>query len=488
MSRFVPGWIHALAVVATVTLAGNANAAGDPGPVLATRAREPASLVAQGDFILAGNRRSGTVSVINADEGRVVAEHQVARRIAHLVGIPNTQSVLVLDDADRRLFKATLGNDSANVKLIAEVPLGAVRLAVAPRRRQVFISGKWSRTVVALTLDENWENVLKTRTVSTPFAPRELLLVDADRVLLAADAFGGRIAVIDASEGKLIAVRELAGHNIRGLAASPDGKHLHVAHQKMPVRGLVDYEELHWGRLIVNTVQVLDARKFLDGDDSRMAKGWLDSQGDIGNGAGDPSAVATGARGLVAVALSGVGEVAVRRSGYAKRIPVQSCPEALLVRGDRLHVANRLSDSISVIDLDRGKLIQTMSLGPTPELAAADRGERLFFDAKLSHDQWMSCHSCHTDGHTAGFVVDTLGDGDYGAPKLVPSLLGTRGTGPWSWTGASTTLAAQVRKTATTTMHGEELTPRQTDDLVAYLLSLKPPPPRFRASQTETER
>ena len=61
-----------------------------------------------------------------------------------------------------------------------------------------------------------------------------------------------------------------------------------------------------------------------------------------------------------------------------------------------------------------------MTLGPVPapEPDAVARGERLFHDARLSHDGWMSCHSCHVDGHTNGLVADTLGDGSYGAPNL----------------------------------------------------------------------
>ncbi|MEO1997486.1 MAG: cytochrome c peroxidase, partial [Planctomycetaceae bacterium] len=95
--------------------------------------------------------------------------------------------------------------------------------------------------------------------------------------------------------------------------------------------------------------------------------------------------------------------------------------------------------------------------------------------ARLSHDAWISCHSCHTDGHSSGLLVDTLGDGDYGAPKRVPSLLGTGRTGPWGWTGQVKSLDEQVRKSVTTTMHGAELSDRQSADLVAFLKTLRMP-------------
>ena len=88
----------------------------------------------------------------------------------------------------------------------------------------------------------------------------------------------------------------------------------------------------------------------------------------------------------------------------------------------------------------------------------------------------MSCHSCHSDGHTNNLVSDTLGDGSYGTPKRVPSLLGVATTEPWTWTGSVTRLDDQVRNSIATTMHGTKLLDSQIGDLTAYLTSLAPPP------------
>src|SRR5262249_43951457 len=62
--------------------------------------------------------------------------------------------------------------------------------------------------------------------------------------------------------------------------------------------------------------------------------------------------------------------------------------------GKRAFVANTHADSVSVVDLDSGRVTAEIALGPAGELSAADRGELLFHDARLSHDRWMSCHSC----------------------------------------------------------------------------------------------
>ena len=456
---------------------------------LATQIRRPVRLLVAGDRIVVGNRRSGTVSLLERETAKVFSEHRVATRIADMALLDaSRREILVLDDAAGELRRVRLRDHLPMLHTVTRVPTSAVKLAVARERRQVFVTAKWSHRLISLTLDDQSETVSSKEAVDLPFAPQELLLVHNDETLLVADAFGGRITVLSVADMRTLAVRELHGHNIRGLAMSADGKRLHVAHQQMARHGLADYEELHWGRFVANGIQDLDLDEMLRADSDDRIDGWLNRQGGIGGATGDPAGVVTGtvgtgSAGITAMAFAGVGEVVIQRAGRERRIEVGERPEAMAIDGDRLYVANRFADSISIIDLARQAPVQTVSLGPSPPLTAADRGEKLFFDARLSHDGWMSCHSCHTDGHTSGLLVDTLGDGDYGAPKGVPSLLGTRETGPWGWTGSADSLAEQVRKSVLTTMHGDDLTDVQTDDLVAYLRSLDAPPPRDREDQ-----
>ncbi|QDV32898.1 Cytochrome c551 peroxidase precursor [Tautonia plasticadhaerens] len=129
----------------------------------------------------------------------------------------------------------------------------------------------------------------------------------------------------------------------------------------------------------------------------------------------------------------------------------------------------RVGDSVS--SLGRGG-----PLGPTPEPDAIRRGRELFHDARLSHDGWMSCHSCHADGHANGRLVDTLGDDSYGTPKRTPSLFGVGETGPWAWDGGMATLGDQIRKSVASTMRGYPLYDDQVEAIEAYLRSLPPPP------------
>jgi cytochrome c peroxidase len=144
--------------------------------------------------------------------------------------------------------------------------------------------------------------------------------------------------------------------------------------------------------------------------------------------------------------------------------------------------ADAMSDSLTVIRLSDRARVATVALGPPqPDRTAAQRGEAAFRDGRRSHDRWMSCASCHPAGHTTGLNFDTFGDSGFGAPKNTPSLLGVAGSGPFTWTAKFDQLAGQVHQSFETSLRGPEPEPRVVEDLVAYLESLPPAPPRRRA-------
>jgi cytochrome c peroxidase len=139
-------------------------------------------------------------------------------------------------------------------------------------------------------------------------------------------------------------------------------------------------------------------------------------------------------------------------------------------------VANTFGDSISVVDLKAGKVETDVSLGAQPELKPSDRGELLFHGARLSHDGWFSCQSCHSDGHTTGLLNDNMTDGSLGTPKRILSLLGARDSAPYAWNGKMPDLESQVRQSVQSTMQGAKPTDEQVRDLVAFVQTLPPPP------------
>ena len=289
--------------------------------------------------------------------------------------------------------------------------------------------------------------------------------------------------MIDTKRRSIDSVRTLPAHNIRGLTFAPDGQTLVITHQVLNRLAQSSFDDVHWGMLVRNQLRVVRTSALLNPgpDAALLGASRLFDLGDVGYAAGDPADVAYDARGNLLVLLAGVDEVAITASPDQgpRRVVVGRRPTAVVASPDGLwaYIANSLDDTISVVEIATGLRPATISLGPRPELTAVDRGERLFSSARLSHDGWMSCHSCHTDGHANSLLSDTLGDGSYGAPKRVPSLLGVAATGPWTWTGSISRLEDQIAKSIVTTMHGAKATDEQVTDLAAYLGSLTPPSP-----------
>jgi YVTN family beta-propeller protein len=230
-----------------------------------------------------------------------------------------------------------------------------------------------------------------------------------------------------------------------------------------------------------NDLRWLQVESVLAGGNKLYNGAHMHPLGEPGLGGGDPGAVDVAPDGTVCVAVSGVNEVAVGKEGDFSmyRIDVGRRPTAVRIGRDgrTAFVTNTHDDSISIINLAGREVTATISLGPQPPLTPAQQGELLFYDARVAHDGWMSCHSCHTDGHANGQMNDNFSDRSFGAPKRVPSLLGVRDTLPLAWNGQVQTLERQINNSVEKTMQREDPLPRnEVKAIAAYLLTLEPPP------------
>lgn len=460
----------------TVTLRADDPPAEKTGPRPALRRPVALALADGGKWLFVANQRSGSVCVIDTAAGKVTAEVPVGRRLSDLAATPDGATVLATDEEAGQLVVLRRAGGRLEVAGRVEVPPGPVAVAALDGRRCV-VASLWPRRLAFVGLGKAPR---VTRTVKLALAPRRLLPVPGSEKVLVADSFGGRLAVVDAGRGAVESVRPVPGHNIRGLALAAGGKELLVSHQTLHHRATTSLDDIHWGNLLTNNVRALPLPRVLEPEGDLLRGSTLHQLGHVDRGAGDPAGLAVTADGTVAVALAGVNEVALGpgSSGDWQRVAVGRRPTAVAAApdGSRVYVANTFADSVSVLDVRAAKVLAEIPLGPQAPLAAADRGKLLFHDARLSHDGWFSCHSCHTDGHTNGLLNDNLSDGSYGTPKRVLSLRGTGDTGPWAWDGRMADLEAQVRTSVHTTMRGKPLAATQVRDLAAYLRTLPPAP------------
>lgn len=443
------------------------------------------ALLDGGRWLFVVNQRSGSILVVDTAENKVTAEHAIGRKLSDLVALHDGRHLVAADTATGQLILLRWSEAGLAEVSRLDVPAAPVALALSADGRRLAVASLWTHRVNLIELlagsaDASGAEWNVAKNVELPFAPRKMCFLERDTKLVVADAFGGRLSVVDPERGKLLSVRELPGHNLRGLALSADGRWLLIAHQAVSPLARADREDIHWGTLLRNNLRWLSPEYVAGEHANLLAASRLEFLGGTGNGAADPAAVLALSDGRVAVALAGVDAVLLSRTGAVgyQRIEVGRRPTALAASAGarQIYVANTLADSISVLDADEGRVVTEISLGPQADLLPADRGELLFYDGRLSHDGWMSCQSCHPDGHTSHQLVDNFTDGAYGNPKRVLSLLGSGETGPWAWHGSMPDLERQVRFSITSTMQGGEPADEAVTDLAAFVRSLEPPP------------
>lgn len=457
----------------------------------AEQARRPIALVLADDqaTLFVVNRRAGTLSVIDTEAGEVVDEVAVGQRLSGLSAV-GSDWLLTCDEAAHELVLLRVDDRDVRVHQRLTINQYPVEVSVTVDQRQCVVASLWSRRLTFVELPAKDDLLAQvSHTLDLAFAPRCLTLVDNDRHLIVGDSFSGQLGIVDMSERQVLHQRTLPGHNIRGLRTDPNGTMLLVAQQMLNELAHTVRNDVHWGLLMSNDLRWLRLDAVLSPDADLYDKAHMHPLGHAGSGTGDPSGIAVAPDGTVLVALGGVGEIAVGQEDDFSlyRIKVGRRPTAIVVQKDssRAYVANTFSDSISVVDLEEREVEQEISVGESAPLTLAGRGELLFFDAGLSHDSWMSCHSCHSDGHANGLMNDNFSDASFGAPKRVLSLLGAEQTAPYAWNANAANLEEQIRKSIANTMQSDE-PPADADiaALAAFVRTLQPPPALDRARDT----
>ncbi|MDI9383915.1 MAG: beta-propeller fold lactonase family protein [Verrucomicrobiota bacterium] len=167
-------------------------------------------------------------------------------------------------------------------------------------------------------------------------------------------------------------------------------------------------------------------------------------------------------------------------SEYAvARIPTGKNPKDLVLSedGSTLYVAQRLSDSIGIIDTERLEMVGEIDLGGPDEVTLLRRGEYLFNYAEISFQKQLSCNTCHPENHVDGLIYDIAVDGGLGG-NLVDNrtVRGITFTDPFKWSGKNPDLARQEGPRAAQLFfrsHGFEGPDR--DAMVAFIESIPLP-------------
>ena len=230
---------------------------------LAARLRQPVALAFAegGKILLVCNHRSSSVSVIDTTERRVVAEYDVGRALVDLVSLTGGERLLALDQSANELLLLDDRDRSIRVVDRIKVSPDPVRLVVLADGSSCVVASLWSRRLtfigLKMRLRHHWSSAFGFGRLDLPFCPREMALNLDGSKLIVADAFSGRLAVVDVRHRTIETVRSLPRTTSAGLAFAPDGQTLVVAHQVLNRLAQSSFDDVHWGQLIRNHLRVL---------------------------------------------------------------------------------------------------------------------------------------------------------------------------------------------------------------------------------------
>lgn len=456
--------------------------------------RSPRSVAvsSNGRYVVTANTTADTVSLVDIQAGKVVAEVAVGRKPFEVVFTDNDTSAVVSNqfgDSLTFLSVKPTGLTVAATLAIGDEPRG---LAVAPNGKTLYVALSGESGLASIDLAKR--TILKKVAVG-----REPWYVgvspDGKKVVVGASRSESAV-VLDATTLEENYSIKLRGHNVRQIAFTPDSKWAYlpnIAERGRPVTK----ENIDQGWIVGNRL----CRVPLTEDDAREAI-TLDTRG---KAVGDVEGIATSKDGnTIVLTAAGTHELLVLRLPLPfvsfggpgdhiepelrnnpqkfRRIPVGGRPLGVkMLKDDKtVLVANYLLNALQIVNIETGAIEKTIPIGGPSTPSQVRQGEAIFYDAMRSFNQWYSCSTCHTEGHTNGSNFDTMNDGSYETLKKTLSLRGVAKTAPYTWHGHQKSLRQLVLDSALKSMQGTMPTEAELDALTAYISSIdfKPNPQR----------
>lgn len=443
-----------------------------------------------GQLALTANHTSDSASLIDLAEGKVLAEQACGHKPAGVACSSDGRRAAVSNLWSGSL--TLLEVQDRMVRSLGNVPVGGLPrgLVFAPDGGSLYVALAGTDEVVQF----DWQTRKVLRRWPAAGEPRRLALTRDGRFLAAASGRSAQVRCWDTRTGKELWERTISSaFNLHWLTFSPDDKEL-IAPNIHDRAHAISKRNIEEGWALDNRLSRLTREPDAQTEYWQIA---LDLRGEA---VGDPSAVAFSGRGeWLAVAAAGTHELILLKPAVIpwsplepgdlldstlaidankfRRIPLGGRPVAVQFgEGTQAVIANYLLDAVQVVDAQAGKLVRTIALGGPAQPALTRKGEMIFHDARRSHHQWFSCHTCHPDGHTSGRVFDTLNDDSLGNPKLTPTLRGVTHTGPWTWHGEQKDLSQAIEKSLTQTLYGPKPAAEDVRAVLAFLGTLEHPP------------
>ncbi len=449
---------------------------------------------------------SDEVRVVDPDSAKVIG-------IIHVGHVPRG---IALSPNGRRLYVTNASSDSVSVidmssrEVVQTLAAGfePAGVVVDKSGATLYVANRLSSDVSVVDLASGHEikRLLAGRGASYLALSPDGKWIYCTHIYPNAGAFrsepDSEITIIDTSTRRVVDRKAL--HNVAGMfhvAASADGKLVAVA--QLRPRNLIPLAHVEHGAVfgdsltlfgddVGGTVQIP-----IDELDRYYALPWgvaitPDKSKIFLTTAGSQSVTAIDVSRLLKTVRSRrqafANDLSASAEYVAARIPVGHNPRgvALSPDGKRLYVANRLDDTLSVIDTETQKVTSTIDLGGPKGIDALRRGERLFYTADFSFQGQFGCSNCHLDATIDGLQWDLEPDG-FGKDIVDNrSLENLAGTEPFKWNGGNPDMPTECGpRTEKFFFRSQSFTQQQLTDLVTFVYSLPYRPNRYRLANGE---
>ncbi|HET7710914.1 MAG TPA: hypothetical protein VFL80_03210, partial [Thermoanaerobaculia bacterium] len=371
------------------------------------------AVTSDGQRVIAANRDSGSVTVIDAARRVILAEVAVCNE-------PETVA------AAERVYVACADGTLAALALnpprvIAQRNLGLPLFGVVAGASRLFVTSPSAG--VLLSLDP--ESLATQKTLSLPPQPRGLA-VDGERLYVTHFSTGALTAIHPASLTVAAIVETGLDHNLAQSVWISDGR------AWLPqTRSNTANPALLFDTTVFPVVAVVNLETQQNLQRERISIDTADRPVNM------PLDAVTTA-GKIYIVNAGSDDVSVidlvRRIATA-HLSVGSNPRgiALSLDGRFAYVNNALSGTLSVIDTSLDQVIDEIRLTNIALPRDVLNGKRLFHTSNstaLAKDRWISCATCHFDGGADGrtwFFRD--------GPRNTTALFGLGETLPMHWSG-----------------------------------------------------
>lgn len=490
----------------------------------------PAALVAAPD--------GKTLYIACATANRVQVVDLSTRQVTKSVTLPGSPSGLCLSPDGARLVVTCAAPASpicvvntARGRITDKLVAGHTTTApvISPDGKTLFVCNRFDDDVSVIDLTTKKEKCripVRREPVAAAITRdgRHLLVANLLHTGRAdADHVGTVVSVIDTASGKVVDDLWLpnGSGSLNDIRISPDGKYAVVTH--LLSRFHLPTTQLDRGWINTNAKTIIDLTQMrvlntvlLDTIDRGAANPWgvawsADSRTLVVAIAGTHEVSVTDFPALLAKLAKVAPEAAVAPSaalpysGAASRVPSDVPndlsflvgvrerralpapdlgPRAVVVVGRRAYTANYFSDTLTAVDLDgEHPKMESIPLGPKPQMTVERQGELNFHDARICFQGWQSCASCHPgEARVDALNWDLLNDG-IGNPKNNKSLLLAHQTPPAMSTGVRESAEVAVRAGIRHSLFTVQ-PPEVADAIDAYLKSLAPvPSPRLSKGQ-----